>query len=94
MDDPLLHRLESDRVPTGIDPGSYYKRFLENAPRLFIARGNVERVEIFRVLTENQRQEQPDLNEMRLINADVELRKIENHDFLEQEIGVGLRIHT
>jgi hypothetical protein len=58
MDDPLIKRLESNRIPTGVDPGQYYRRFLKNSPRLFIARGNVEHVEVFRVLIEKQCQEQ------------------------------------
>lgn len=94
MDDPLINRLESNRIPTGVDPGPYYRRFLENSPRLFIAPGNVEHVEVFRVLIEKQCQEQSDPNEMRLMDAVVELRQIDSHDLLEKEIRVGIRIHT
>lgn len=94
MDDPLINRLESNRIPTGVDPGQYYRRFRENSPRLFIARGNVEHVEVFRVLIGKQRQEQSDQNEMGHIDAVVELRQIENHDLLEKEIKVDIKIHT
>jgi hypothetical protein len=58
MDDPHRKRLESNRIPIGVDPEQYYQRFLENSARLFIARGNVEHVELFRVLIEKQCQEQ------------------------------------
>lgn len=93
MNDPLINRLESNRIPSGVDSGPYYRRFLENSPRLFIARGNVEHVEVFRVLIEKQCEEQSDPNEMRLMDAVVELRQIHNYDLLEKEIRVGIRIY-
>jgi hypothetical protein len=69
MDDPLTKLLESNRIPTGVDPCQYYRRFLGNSPRLFIDRGNVEHVEVFRVLMEKQCQEQQDPNEMKLMGC-------------------------
>lgn len=94
MDDPIINRLEPNRIPTGVDPGPYYRRFLENSPRLFIARGDAEHVDVFRVLIGKQCQDQSDPNEMRLMDAGVELRQIENYDLLEKEIRVGIRTHT
>ncbi len=94
MDDPLIKRLEPTGIPTGVDSGQYYKRFLENSPRLSITCGIVEHMEVFRMLLKKKCQEQSDSNKMSLMDAVLKLGQVRTYDVLETKIRVGISIHT
>lgn len=58
MDDLITARLEPSRVPIGVNPDQYYRRFLENSPRLFKRPEDVEQLEVVRMLMKSRGRKQ------------------------------------